>query len=1570
MITADKCLNKDRNAEVDVLKMEQLKALAQELRDHFKRKRLVESSRAFVQILHNLTEFISSLQTVYTMCSSSASKDSCISPGVLDNDFEQMKASKDLIGKRIQEFKLSNFTNPVNPLEWDFLTNVNSILLNCSLCRCIHQKATRIFLQHQFVSPKMHLGPSISTALMVIAVLIAIASLNETVLETYFWGSSETAQSPYQGLVEYEDSLRDDIFFVRHTRNTGNIDFELVVLDMRRMSQILTAMAIEVKSMENGALPIDELIAELMDVRSAADLAKWIQFDKNAVEGFVTKLRDFSKTLASVQVLDTIDAMFNALESAKEEYKSLGDLNDTSILQTFFTAVDRIKSNLINVSLINDFVSSIKAARSQLADVGDLSISVSSMTDDEKQYKQNFLVDLKRYVDTILHKIRDINGWIKRFEAHQEVINNSPILESPQIKLFVFIQSLIARKANGTISDLDASQVTAINELYTSVAQFFTDNNEVRNQLRAMKEVVKSRDAHRKPHLLKHTTGFYDVRNDLSSIQSTCYSFMVHELTGGYHPRSLAAAVAWPMEVLEKKVSALSGIWDGLRQTGAVQRVDELEKMFEEAGTLDKPMLERIIEWVGWPKIPSLTPMQAAYENCEQLVDTFTALLSMMSSLSNVLRDTLELSKLRDAIQFTDNSNLDAELSAVMANLTNSKHKELLKNLTVLSTLLDKVSAKLKSLGKHLDMISGNQAMLIDFPTKYGGRSFISFFEMLDTSRPQIEMFKDFIRSTRKIKDQQNDGKLLDSISKDAELMSDSIVTLEDFRKYPEQINANRTLQMTDLSDIWNLPYHSEHFGRAVAALIAFGKVEEKRTVFETFLRAGAKVELMIEDVQDPASKKRVQSLWGNFQTTTSEVQDLLRTVKDRMGAIRRPSRFARYTDRSDEVGLKLYQAVFTAPCIWNSVELDAENRMQALDQLRILYPNFEDLYVAKASLEELSALDLDFTEFHGALFRIPLALHFLDKTLEFKRAAFSTPPIEPAATLFSVPMLLTASILILTVWFFCGCTLDNSASTVSEKGQRGPKTNLFSRMVKQFKKMVRTAVMEKKMINLEKSNIVSKEKMAEINSLRESNRERRRTVKNNAQERIDAMARFRKENDDIARANEYKYNKNDDVDMYFYDPEWFVRNGFSTDAACTVPRVKMDINKTVLQGYFEWQLQKPGLMDDDLRVDRMGMCTMYPEMPLIRQTLAIDRHDEIRCCYHANIIIFPIYGRAIACMAPSGRTKVPYRDDIWLMITENKCKIIVMLCNLVEDGVVKCYPYFPDVIGRTKIYNGSKVTLDSQEEKFDGELIIRQITYQPVDPDVIRIVPKETVIHYQIPKWKEGSIPKTENQIEAVRFVYYATRRKSRTVPYVVHSSRGTGRACCFAAIDYIYQASCAKRRKLTLPGLVLQMRVMRYMAIETAEQLQFSFLMAYEAVVRDFKVNATYTLIYDNRQYLAHFHDMGQFNADLRKEYDAKYEQKLARIKADKTAKELSIRYDLIGKSKKTEKDVKAKSDEPKPEEPKQVEEKPKGPKPDETKPEEPKFKEATPEERTPEEAKPQEQKPVDGQKPDDGR
>ncbi|CAI2354447.1 unnamed protein product [Caenorhabditis sp. 36 PRJEB53466] len=908
----------------------------------------------------------------------------------------------------------------------------------------------------------MHLGPSISTALMV---MIAIASLSRTVLETYFWGSSETAQTPYQRLVEYEDSAT--ICSLSDNRNTGSeLNF-------------------------------------LATVAKHSPVAKY-----------------FSKTLASVQVLDTMDTMFNALESVKEEYKSLGDLKDTSVFKLF--------------------------------------------------------------------------------------------------------------------------------------------------SLRS-KELILS-----------------------------------------------AAALAWPMEVLEKKVSELNGSWDGLRQTGAAQRVDELEKMFEEAGTLNNAMLERIIEW--------------------------------------------DLSTWKDVIQFTNKSNLDAELSAVMANLANSKHKELLENFKELATLFGEVLTKLKSLGQFLDMISGNQTMLIDFPTKYGDRSFIS-----------------------------------------ADLMSDSIFTLEDFRKYPEQINANRTLQMTDLFDLWNLPYHSEHFGCAVAALVAVGNFEEKRT--------------------DPASKKRVQSLQGSFQTTTSEVQDLLSTVKDRMDAIRRPSRFARYTDRSDEVGLKRYQDVL------------------ALDQLLILHPNFQDLHDKKASLKELSALDLDFVEFHQALFRIPLTLCFLDIVLEFKRTAFSSPPrTEPTSTL-------------------CGCTLDNSASTVCENGQRGRKKNLFSRMVKQFKKMVRTAVMEKKMENLEKTLIAIKkrhaenlkksdkakpkkentkqmifvrasnivENMVEINNLRESNRERRRSVKNKVQEKIDAMARFQKENDDIARANEYKYNKNDDVDMYFYDPDWFLRNGFSTDAAFTVPRVKMDINKTVLQGYCEWQLQKPGLIDDDLRVDRMGMCTMYPEMPLIRHTLAIDRHDEIRCCYHANIIIFPIYGRAIACMAPSGRTKVPYRDDIWLMITENRCKIIVMLCNLVEDGVVKCYPYFPDVIGRTKIFNGSKVTLDSQVEKFDGELIIRQITYQPVNPD--------------IPKWKEGSIAKTENQLEAVRFVYYATRRKSRTVPYVVHSSRGTGRVCCFAAIDYIYQASCSKRRKWTLPRLVLQMRVIRYMAIETAEQLQFSFLMAYEAVVR--KIN-----------------------------------------------------------------------------------------------------------------------------------
>lgn len=69
-----------------------------------------------------------------------------------------------------------------------------------------------------------------------------------------------------------------------------------------------------------------------------------------------------------------------------------------------------------------------------------------------------------------------------------------------------------------------------------------------------------------------------------------------------------------------------------------------------------------------------------------------------------------------------------------------------------------------------------------------------------------------------------------------------------------------------------------------------------------------------------------------------------------------------------------------------------------------------------------------------------------------------------------------------------------------------------------------------------------------------------------------------------------------------------------------------------------------------------------------------------------------------IASQAPTENTV----NDFWRMIWEQQCKVVIMLTDLVENGVEKCTEYVPplEVSDCHRLYGDYQVTLKKRETK------------------------------------------------------------------------------------------------------------------------------------------------------------------------------------------------------------------------------------------------------------------------------
>ncbi|XP_046625429.1 receptor-type tyrosine-protein phosphatase zeta-like isoform X1 [Neodiprion virginianus] len=184
-----------------------------------------------------------------------------------------------------------------------------------------------------------------------------------------------------------------------------------------------------------------------------------------------------------------------------------------------------------------------------------------------------------------------------------------------------------------------------------------------------------------------------------------------------------------------------------------------------------------------------------------------------------------------------------------------------------------------------------------------------------------------------------------------------------------------------------------------------------------------------------------------------------------------------------------------------------------------------------------------------------------------------------------------------------------------------------------------------------------------------------------------------------------------------------------------------------------------------------------------------------------------------IACQAPIESTVA----DFWRMIWEQQSKVIIMLTDIVENGVEKCVDYIPpsEVTDCHRLYGDYQVTLKKHEAK--EKYAISTLHLKNLENNTYREV---SHIWYL---WPTNGVPSDATGLIAILLEARALQRGAPG-PIVVHCSPGTGRTGTLIALDLgIRQYEIT--RTVDVPRVVYTIRRDRAGAVQTKEQYAFIY-------------------------------------------------------------------------------------------------------------------------------------------------
>uniref|UniRef100_A0A7E4VDW4 Protein-tyrosine phosphatase n=1 Tax=Panagrellus redivivus TaxID=6233 RepID=A0A7E4VDW4_PANRE len=168
--------------------------------------------------------------------------------------------------------------------------------------------------------------------------------------------------------------------------------------------------------------------------------------------------------------------------------------------------------------------------------------------------------------------------------------------------------------------------------------------------------------------------------------------------------------------------------------------------------------------------------------------------------------------------------------------------------------------------------------------------------------------------------------------------------------------------------------------------------------------------------------------------------------------------------------------------------------------------------------------------------------------------------------------------------------------------------------------------------------------------------------------------------------------------------------------------------------------------------------------------------HDYI----HANYVATPISDKRFICTQGPLEATVA---DFWHMTVQEEADSIIMLCNIMEKGMLKCFQYWPAEENQTKVYGDVEVT----------NTLVRQLTPEEATVRLSVLLIKwkldgktnqREVRHYQWIDWPDRGVPPC--RLTSMVLLSHVRGTKK---PIIVHCSAGIGRTGTIVAIEFILE-------------------------------------------------------------------------------------------------------------------------------------------------------------------------------------